>query len=56
VIAAAGLLAYSVLLLAAGAPALRRARWPDRAPRLAVAAWFAVTGSAVASVPWPAWP
>ena len=49
-IAAAGLLAYAVLLLAAGVPALVRARWPDRAPRLAVAAWFTVTGSAVASV------
>ncbi len=47
---AAGLLAYAGLLLAAAAPALARARWPDRAPRLAVAAWFAVTGSAVASV------
>lgn len=49
-IAAAALLAYAALLLAAGAPALVRARWPDRSPRLAVAAWFAVTGSAVASV------
>jgi hypothetical protein len=48
VIAAAGLLAYAGLLLAAAA--LARARWPDRAPRLAVAAWFAVTSSAVASV------
>jgi len=50
VIAAAGLLGYAVLLLAAGAPALAGARWPDRAPRLAIAAWFTVTGSAVASV------
>src|SRR5262249_40385587 len=50
VIAAAGLLAYAALLLAAAAPALARARWPDRAPRLAVAAWFALIGSAVASV------
>lgn len=49
-IAAAGLLAYAVVLLAAAAPALARARWPERAPRLAVAAWFTVTGSAVASV------
>ncbi len=49
-IAAAGLLGYAVLLLAAGAPALAGARWPDRAPRLAIAAWFTVTGSAVASV------
>src|SRR6266700_2026522 len=29
---------------------LARARWADRAPRLAVAAWLALTGSAVASV------
>jgi Zn-dependent protease with chaperone function len=50
VIAAAGLLVYAGLLLAAAAPGLARARWPDRAPRLAVAAWFTVTGSAVASV------
>jgi len=50
VIAAAGLLGYAALLLAAGAPALAGARWPDRAPRLAIAAWFTVTGSAVASV------
>jgi Zn-dependent protease with chaperone function len=50
VIAAAGLLAYAGLLLAVAAPALAQARWPDRAPRLALAAWFAVTGSAVASV------
>jgi len=47
---AAGLLVYAGLLLAAAAPALARARWPDRAPRLAVAAWFAVTGSATSSV------
>lgn len=48
-IATAGLLGYAVLLLAA-APLLARARWPDRAPRLAVAAWLAVTGSALASL------
>src|SRR6266700_2982705 len=29
---------------------LARARWPEGAPRLAIAAWFALTGSAVASV------
>jgi len=50
VIAAAALLGYAGLLLAAGAPALARARWPDRAPRLAVAAWLALAGSAAASV------
>lgn len=46
----ASLLTYAILLLAAGAPALARARWPDRAPRLAVSAWLALTGTAVASV------
>ncbi len=48
-IAAAALLGYAGLL-AAGAPALARAQWPDRAPRLAVAAWLALAGSAAASV------
>jgi hypothetical protein len=37
VIAAAGLLVYAGLLLA-GVPLLARAEWPDRAPRLAIAA------------------
>ncbi len=49
-IAAAGLLAYAALLLAAGAPALARSAWPDRAPRLGIAAWLALAASAVASV------
>jgi Zn-dependent protease with chaperone function len=49
VTAAAGLLAYAGLLLAA-APRLARAGWPDRAPRLAIAAWLAAGYSAVASV------
>lgn len=49
-IAGAALLAYAALLLTAAAPALARAGWPNRAPRLAVAAWLAVTGSALASV------
>jgi Zn-dependent protease with chaperone function len=49
-IAGATLLAYAVVLLMAAAPALAQARWPERAPRLAVAAWFAVTVSAVTSV------
>jgi Zn-dependent protease with chaperone function len=49
VIAAAGLLVYAGLLLA-GAPLLARAGWPDRAPRLAIAAWLALAYSAVASV------
>jgi len=50
VIVALALLGYAALLLTAGAAALARARWPDGAPRLAIAAWFALTGSAVASV------
>jgi Zn-dependent protease with chaperone function len=50
VIAAAGLLAYAVLLLAGGAPALARAAWPERAPRLAIAAWLALCASAIVSV------
>lgn len=49
-IAAAGLLAYAVLLAAAGAPALARSSWPDRAPRLAIATWLALAASAIASV------
>lgn len=49
-IAAAGLLAYAVLLLAGVAPALSRSAWPDRAPRLAIAAWLALCASAIASV------
>ena len=47
--AAAGLLTYAGLLLAA-APRLARAGWPDRAPRLAIAAWLALAYSAAASV------
>ncbi len=49
-IVALALLGYAALLLTAGASALARARWPEAAPRLAIAAWFALTGSAVASV------
>ena len=49
-IVAVALLGYAALLLTAGAAALTRARWADRAPRLAVAAWLALTGSAVVSV------
>ena len=47
---AATLLAYAALLLTAGASALARAAWPDRAPGLAIAAWLALAGTAVASV------
>lgn len=49
-IAAAGLLAYAVLLLAGVAPALDRAAWPEREPRLAIAAWLALCASVIASV------
>ena len=49
-IVALALLGYAALLLTAGAGTLARARWPEAAPRLAIAAWFALTGSAVASV------
>ena len=49
-IVAVALLGYATLLLSAGAGALARARWADQAPRLGVAAWLALTGSAVASV------
>ncbi|MHB1873745.1 MAG: M56 family metallopeptidase [Streptosporangiaceae bacterium] len=49
-IAALALLGYAALLLTAGAAVLARARWTDRAPRLGVAAWLALTGSAVGSV------
>ena len=49
-IVAVALLVYAGLLLSAGAGVLARARWADRAPRLAVAAWLALTGSAVVSV------
>lgn len=48
--AAAGLLVYAGLLLLAAAPALARARWPQRAPRLGMAAWLALAWSAVVSV------
>lgn len=49
-IVAAALLAYAAVLLVIVAPVLARAAWPQRAPRLAVAAWLALAGTAVASV------
>jgi Zn-dependent protease with chaperone function len=49
VIAAAALLVYAGLLMSA-ALLLARAGWPDRAPRLAIAAWLALAYSAVTSV------
>jgi Peptidase family M48 len=50
VIAAVCLLVYAWLLLTVGASLLARARWPDRAPRLAIATWLALNGSAISSV------
>jgi Peptidase family M48 len=50
VIVALALLGYAAVLLWPGAAALARARWADRAPRLGIAAWLALTGSAVVSV------
>jgi hypothetical protein len=50
VIAAVSLLAYTGLLLTAGASRLVRAGWADRAPRLAIAAWLALNSSAIGSV------
>ena len=49
-IVALALLGYAALLLTAAPVRLAGARWPEAAPRLAIAAWFALTGSAVASV------
>jgi hypothetical protein len=49
-IAAVGLLAYAALLLTAGAPALARSAWPDRAPRLGIAAWLALPAAVITSV------
>jgi hypothetical protein len=50
VIVAVCLLAYAFLLLTIGASGLVRAGWADRAPRLAIAAWLALTSSAIGSV------
>jgi len=50
VIAALCLLAYAWLLLTVAAPRLAQAGWVDRAPRLAISAWLALSGSAVGSV------
>jgi Zn-dependent protease with chaperone function len=49
VIATGALLGYAALLLAA-APLLARTRWPERAPRLAIAVWLALAASAIGSV------
>jgi hypothetical protein len=50
VIAALALFGYAALLLTVARAGLARARWAERAPRLAVAAWLALTGCAVVSV------
>lgn len=44
------LLLYATALATVGAAVLRRARWVQRAPRLGILAWQALTGSIVASV------
>ncbi|MGH7753644.1 MAG: M56 family metallopeptidase [Gemmatimonadales bacterium] len=44
------LLGYALILAAVAAPLLRRAGWVDRAPRLAVALWQALTVTVLASV------
>ncbi len=44
------LFAYAALLGTVGAVVLRRARWTDRAPRLGVAAWQALSVSVLAAV------
>jgi Zn-dependent protease with chaperone function len=49
-IVAAALLGYAAALLMIIAPVLARAAWPQRAPRLAVAVWLALAGTAVVSV------
>lgn len=47
---AAILLAYAVALTVAGPALLRRATWLDRAPRLAIAAWQALSAAVVLAV------
>lgn len=42
--------AYAFLLATVGMVALRRAAWVDRAPRLGIAAWQALSGSVVLAV------
>ncbi|MGH3329303.1 MAG: M56 family metallopeptidase, partial [Streptomycetales bacterium] len=44
------LFGYALLLGTVAAVALRRAQWPDRAPWLGIAAWQAVSASAVLAV------
>lgn len=49
-IAALSLLAYALTLAVAGPRLLRAASWADRAPRLAIAAWQALTVTVLASI------
>lgn len=49
-IVALSLLGYALVLAAAGPRLLRAAPWTDRAPRLAIAAWQALTVTILASV------
>lgn len=49
-IAVVALLGYAAGLLTLGARALARASWPERSPRLGIAAWFALAGTGVVSV------
>lgn len=48
--AAVALIAYAVLAGTFGASVLRRTGWAERAPRLGIVAWQALSGSLVASV------
>ncbi|WP_028272454.1 M56 family metallopeptidase [Arthrobacter sp. UNC362MFTsu5.1] len=49
-IAALSLLAYALMLALAGPRLLRASSWADRAPRLAIAAWQALTVTVLASL------
>lgn len=48
--ASVALIAYAVLAGTFGASVLRRTHWAERAPRLGIVAWQALSGSLVASV------
>lgn len=49
-IIALALLGYALVLASAGVWVMRRARWADRAPRLAIAAWQALSVAFIGSV------
>lgn len=42
--------AYALLMATVGAQLLRRSRWPERAPRLGILAWQALSGSVLVSL------